>query len=267
MMLALPFPLIDPILFSVGPIAIRWYGIAYAFSIILGWYLGLRLLRKASYPVTPQQFDDSIMWIIIGIVVGGRLGEFIFYDAGKFISNPLEILMTWKGGMSFHGGLIGVIIAVFCYCYYKKVAFLALTDILAVITPLGLFFGRIANFINGELFGRVTDVSWGVIFPYGGPLPRHPSQIYEALLEGLALFIILQLCWHKTRMSRKPGRLSGAFLVGYALFRMFAELYRVPDGIVFGSISTGQLLCLPFLGLGWFLLRRPVTVYADTTTS
>lgn len=265
MNLTLTYPFIDPIFFSLGPIVVRWYGIAYVMGIMLGWALGLRLLKTKPNGLAPQHFDDVVVWVIVGIVVGGRLGQFLFYDPQMFWTNPQEILMIWRGGMSFHGGILGVLIATLIFAKSRQAPFWSLMDTLATVTPLGIFFGRIANFINGELYGRVTDVSWGVIFPHAGPLPRHPSQIYEAILEGLVLFIVMLVCWHRPNLRLKPGRLTGIAAIGYALARSFIETFREPDGIAFGALTFGQMLCIPLFGLGWFLLRRPVTPHANPT--
>jgi phosphatidylglycerol:prolipoprotein diacylglycerol transferase len=251
-------PPFNPIAFSLGPLTVHWYGLMYVIGIFIAWKVGDYLLTHYKNGITPKILDDSIVYVIIGIVVGGRLGHVLFYDPGMFLRNPLEVFMTWHGGMSFHGGVLGVILAVVLYCRKVKAPFFALMDIYACVVPIGLFFGRIGNFINGELWGRVTDVPWAVILPYPDHQPRHPSQLYEAALEGVVLFIITLLCWTRTDLRHKRGRLVGVFSLGYALARSFCELFREPDAFILGPITIGQLLSIPLLGIGWFLLRRPV---------
>lgn len=254
----LTFPNINPVAFEIGPLAIKWYGLAYMVGIFLAWKVASLLLRKYPSSVTIKTLDDSIFWLIIGIVIGGRLGHVFFYTPHLLWTDPVEIFKTWHGGMSFHGGVIGVFTALIIYCKYAKQKFLPVLDIIASVAPIGLFFGRIANFINGELWGRPTTVAWGMVFPYADDLPRHPSQLYEATTEGILLGIILISLWIKTGLRHKAGRISGAFGVGYALTRSFCEIYREPDAFVIGSLTIGQALSIPLIGLGWFLLRRPV---------
>ncbi|MBX3487657.1 MAG: prolipoprotein diacylglyceryl transferase [Candidatus Paracaedibacteraceae bacterium] len=257
----LTFPNIDPIAFEIGPFKIHWYGIAYMVGIYIAWQVGMSLLRKYQTQVTPKILDDSIIWIIMGIVVGGRLGYVLFYAPSMIWTNPLEIFKTWNGGMAFHGGTLGVLIAIFMYARKVKTPFLSLLDIAACVTPIGLFCGRIANFINGELWGRVTNSPLGMIFPRAGDLPRHPSQLYEAATEGVLLFFILIFLWTKTDLRHKPGRISGIFAIGYAMARMFCELFREPDALVVGSLTIGQALSIPLIGAGWFLLRYPTELF------
>ncbi len=257
----LTFPNIDPIAFEIGPFKIHWYGIAYMVGIYIAWQVGMSLLRKHQTQVTPKILDDSIIWIIMGIVIGGRLGYVLFYAPSMIWTNPLEIFKTWNGGMAFHGGTLGVLIAIFMYARKVKTPFLSLLDIAACVTPIGLFCGRIANFINGELWGRVTNSPLGMIFPRAGDLPRHPSQLYEAATEGLLLFFILIFLWTKTDLRHKPGRISGIFAIGYAMARMFCELFREPDALVVGSLTIGQALSIPLIGAGWFLLRYPTELF------
>lgn len=254
----LTFPKFNPVALSLGPIKIHWYGLAYVIGIFTAWKVAAGLLKKYSNGITEKILDDSIMWLIVGIIVGGRLGEVIFYSPQLFWTDPVEIFKTWHGGMSFHGGFIGVILALTFYTRRAKVRFLSVLDIIACVTPIGLFFGRIANFVNGELWGRPTDVAWGMVFPHAGNLPRHPSQLYEAATEGLILFIVLLLLWMRTDLRLKPGRISGLFGVGYALTRCFCEFFRQPDAVLIGSLTEGQALSIPLIGIGWFLLRRPV---------
>ena len=257
----LTFPNINPVAFEIGPLKVHWYGIAYMVGIYLAWQVGMYLLKKHPTPVTPKILDDSIIWVILGIVIGGRLGHVVFYAPSLIWTDPIEIFKTWNGGMSFHGGLIGVLAALFIYARRVHIRFLNLLDISACITPIGLFCGRIANFINGELWGRVTDSSLGMIFPRAGDLPRYPSQLFEAATEGILLFFILIMCWTKTDLRNKPGRISGIFAIGYALARMFCELFREPDAIVVGSLTIGQALSIPLIGAGWFLLRYPTELF------
>lgn len=254
----LAFPNINPIAFEIGPLTIKWYGLAYMIGIFLAWKVASLLLKKYPNGVTTKTLDDSIFWLIIGIVVGGRLGHVLFYSPHLFWTDPLEIFKTWHGGMSFHGGVIGVFAALILYCRHTKQQFLPVLDIIACVAPIGLFFGRIANFINGELWGRPTTVAWGMVFPHADDLPRHPSQLYEAATEGVLLGIILVSLWTKTGLRHKTGRISGAFGVCYALARSFCEIYREPDAFIIGSLTIGQALSIPLIGLGWFLLRRPV---------
>ena len=258
-MLILPFPIIDPVLIQLGPLKVHWYGIAYIAGIVGGWHYALWLAKRYTNVITKQNIDDYITLAVISIVLGGRLGHILFYDFFYYLHHPLEILMTWKGGMSFHGGFMGIVISTIVFCRKRKIPLFAFADILAAVAPLGLFFGRLANFINGELYGRVTDVPWAMIFPYAGPLPRHPSQLYEAALEGLALLIILYWGWTKTSLSKTPGRLTGLFMLGYGISRILIEFVREPEpGLFYSGITIGQVLSLPLLilGLYWFSLRK-----------
>jgi phosphatidylglycerol:prolipoprotein diacylglycerol transferase len=254
------FPQIDPVLIELGPFAIRWYALAYVAGIFLGWWLLKRLSDRSTPPLLSQKaLDDIIIYAILGIILGGRLGYVLFYNPEYYLAYPLHALQVWKGGMSFHGGLFGVIIAMWLFARRFEIPFLRLTDCLAVCAPIGLFFGRIANFINGELWGRVTDVPWAIIFPTGGPVPRHPSQLYEAGLEGLLLFIILLFLAFKTSISQKVGVLSGLFLLGYGAARSFVEQYREPDqqlGMLWDLVTMGQLLSLPMILGGVYLVIR-----------
>ncbi len=258
-MSGLPFPNIDPIAFEIGPVVIRWYALAYIVGIIIGWRYCMYLARQTDDRPTAADIDDFMIWAVIGIVLGGRLGYVSFYNANYFLQNPLDALKVWEGGMSFHGGLIGVLVAVAVFSYRRGISTLALSDLIAVAAPIGLFFGRIANFVNGELFGRVTEVPWGVVFPHGGDLPRHPSQIYEALLEGLVLFAVLAILVHRPWIRGRLGFLSGLFLVGYGLSRAFVELFREPDahlGFILGPITMGQILSAPMIAFGIYLIIR-----------
>ena len=255
------YPEIDPIIFSIGPLAIRWYALAYIAGLIIGWRLMIRFAKAPGSAVTPEQVDDFLVWATLGVVLGGRLGYVLFYKPTFYFANPAEIFQVWQGGMSFHGGFLGVVIAALLFARKYKLPIFSLADMLATVAPVGLFFGRIANFINGELFGRVTDVSWGMVFPNGGPLPRHPSQLYEAALEGALLFII-QIALRKTRIGKKPGVATGVFLIGYALARGFVELFRQPDahlGLLIGGATMGQLLSIPMILIGVLLIIRQMT--------
>ncbi len=258
-MSGLPFPNIDPIAFEIGPLVIRWYALAYIAGILLGWRYCMYLARQSDDRPTAADIDDFMIWAVIGIVLGGRLGYVLFYKPGYFLQNPMDALKVWEGGMSFHGGLIGVLIVIAIFSYRRGISVLALSDLIAVVAPIGLFFGRIANFVNGELFGRVTDVPWAVVFPHGGDLPRHPSQLYEAILEGLSLFVLLAVVAHRPWIRARVGFLSGLFLVGYGLSRAFVELFREPDahiGFILGPITMGQVLSAPMVALGLYLMFR-----------
>ncbi len=247
--MALSFPDINPVAFSLGPVDIRWYALAYITGILIGWRYALHIVRKDN-KITPAQLDDFLTYAIIGIILGGRLGYVLFYNAEYFLSNPSEILKIWHGGMAFHGGLLGVLASMIIFSKRQNVPLLALSDVVATVAPVGLFFGRVANFINGELFGRVTESPLGMIFPQGGPLPRHPSQLYEAVLEGGVLFMILFILSRRERIRKKTGVLSGIFLFSYGMFRAFIELFREPDlqmGLYFDFISMGQILSLPMI--------------------
>lgn len=258
-MFAIPFPAIDPVAVSIGPFAVRWYGLAYFAGILLGWWYARRLVTNDGLwggkpaPITVPELDDFLLWLVIGIVGGGRLGYALFYQPGHFLDDPLGLFKLWEGGMSFHGGLAGVIIAMTVFAWRKKIPMLSLFDICAASVPFGLFFGRVANFINGELWGRTTDVPWGMVFPNGGPLPRHPSQLYEAALEGVLLFIVLRVLTHGFGSLRRPGLTGGAFIAGYGLARVAIEFVREPDaqlGFLAGPLTMGMLLSIPMVLIG-----------------
>ncbi len=256
----IPFPNIDPVAIHLGKLGVRWYSLAYMAGILLGWWVIAREnKRRPLENLTKQALDDIVVWAVLGIVLGGRLGYVFFYKPEYYLHNPLEIFKVWEGGMSFHGGLIGTITAFYLFCRKYKIRFLSLMDLLSCAAPIGLFFGRIANFINGELFGRVTDAQIGMIFPNGGELPRHPSQLYEAGLEGLLLFIIMMLLLKKTDLRAKPGYLSGLFLILYGLARIVCEYFREPDaflGFLYAGTTMGQLLSLPMIIIGLYLALR-----------
>jgi len=253
----MPFPDIDPVIFQIGPFALRWYALAYLAGLLLGIYYMTWLAKRYALNFDKETLDDFLTWAVFGVILGGRLGYVLFYKPDFYFYNPGEILQVWKGGMSFHGGILGVTAAMYLFARKRGLPFLELTDLVSVAAPIGLFFGRIANFINGELFGRVTDVSWGVIFPMGGPLPRHPSQLYESLFEGLVLFLVLLFLFRFKGLRGRPGFMTGTFLIGYALARMGVEFFREPDaylGFLFAGATMGQLLSMPMLALGGFLV-------------
>jgi phosphatidylglycerol:prolipoprotein diacylglycerol transferase len=280
-MFAIVLPNIDPVAVSFGPVAIRWYGLAYFAGILIGWFYARGLVRntdlwggKPALRVT--DVDDFLLWLVVGIVLGGRVGYALFYQPGHYLDEPLGFVRLWEGGMAFHGGLIGVIVAVIVFCLLKRISILSLLDVCAASVPFGLCFGRLANFINGELWGRVTDTPWGVVFcnetieaAHGhcpaGMLPRHPSQLYEAALEGIVLFLLLRLLTHHLGSLRYPGMTGGAFIAGYGAARIVVEFVREPDqqiGFLLGPLTMGMLLSLPMLlvGLAAIVLaarRRP----------
>ncbi|MEB3701873.1 Prolipoprotein diacylglyceryl transferase [Candidatus Bealeia paramacronuclearis] len=254
----MPFPNIDPIAIHIGPFAVHWYGIAYVVGILGWWRYSLWLSDKYPNP-SRKDIDDFIVWAVFGVVLGGRLGYVLFYKPDYYFSHPLEILQTWHGGMSFHGGLLGVIVTIAFFARKRGMGFLDFSDVACCGVPIGLFFGRIANFLNGELFGRITDSSWGVIFPHGGPLPRHPSQLYEAFFEGALLFFVMTFFATKSPLGHRRGFLTGLFLAGYAVARITAEFFREPDaflGFFAGGVTMGQILSLPALAFGLFLMIR-----------
>jgi phosphatidylglycerol:prolipoprotein diacylglycerol transferase len=256
----LRYPSIDPIAFHLGPLGIRWYSLAYIAGILIGWWIFMREQKKHPIPsLGKKALDDMVMWAVLGIILGGRLGYVLFYRPDYYLENPASILRIWEGGMSFHGGMLGFIAAFYLFSRKYKVAFAPVIDLLACVAPIGIFFGRLANFVNGELYGRPTALPWGMVFPRGGDMPRHPSQLYEAGMEGVLLFIVLMLLLKFTRAREKPLLLGGVFLSGYALSRILAECLREPDdflGFFWGSATMGQLLSLPMLMLGLYLIFR-----------
>lgn len=258
-MIGLPYPEISPIAFSIGPLAIRWYSLAYLFGILIAWFLVLRNTKKYNLEYTSQHIEDLAFYITMGIVIGGRLGYAIFYGGEEMWLKPWKILELWKGGMSFHGGICGVIIAAFLYVKKYKFKFLAITDLVALYAPIGIFLGRITNFINDELWGRVTNVPWAIRFPNGGYLPRHPSQLYEAFFEGIVLFIILNYLWSFAKVRAKHGTISSVFVLFYGIFRICMEQFRQPDahlGFYFEKITMGQMLSVPFIIAGLYILLK-----------
>ncbi|MDQ8729030.1 prolipoprotein diacylglyceryl transferase [Bradyrhizobium sp. LHD-71] len=265
--LALPFPKFDPVAISLGPFAVRWYALAYIVGILLGWLYARKILRTDRFwggpaPISVTQFDDFVLWVTLGIILGGRAGYVLFYNLDHFIQHPLEILQLWQGGMSFHGGFLGCVVAVLLFGWLNKVPVLSLGDITCAVGPIGLLLGRLANFINSELWGRVSDVPWAIVFPTGGPLPRHPSQLYEAALEGVLLLVVLALMIRRGALQR-PGLIIGTFAVLYGLARIFSEFFREPDpqlGFLWGGLTMGMLLSLPMIAVGaafmlWTLVR------------
>jgi phosphatidylglycerol:prolipoprotein diacylglycerol transferase len=247
---------LDPILFDFGFMAIRWYSLAYIVGILIGWWLGKKIIITRFHNNKYNQFDlkvfdDLITYLIISIIVGGRIGYIVFYNLGYYLSNPFDILKIWEGGMSFHGALVGIIIGTYLFSTKRKVSSFFLLDIIACVSPIGIFFGRIANFINGELVGKTTSVSWSVVFPALDMLPRHPSQLYEAFLEGIVLVIVLNIFILKK--NYKTGTCSFMFLILYGFFRIFAELFREPDtqiGYFFNFFSMGTILSFLMIVMG-----------------
>ncbi|MBI1251699.1 MAG: prolipoprotein diacylglyceryl transferase [Alphaproteobacteria bacterium] len=272
------FPNLDPVALrigpfgGVGPFELRWYALAYIAGLLLGWRYIVQLINTprlwgaAKPPMTAAQTDDLLFWATIGVILGGRLGYVLFYmlpsaaERARIADDPLTILRIWEGGMAFHGGLIGVILAILWFAYSRKASLLSVGDSVAAAAPIGLFFGRIANFVNGELWGRPADVPWAMVFPHGGPEARHPSQVYEAVLEGLLLFIVLRVATHRFNALQRPGLTTGLFLVGYGLARASLEQVREPDAhmpeALQGYVTMGLLLSLPMIAFGAWLIWR-----------
>jgi phosphatidylglycerol---prolipoprotein diacylglyceryl transferase len=256
--LAVDFPNISPVALHLGPLDIRWYGLAYAVGLGLGWLyvrqlLGTpRLWRADQWPFPEDLASDLLLYSALGVMVGGRLGNVLLYEPGFYWQHPAEILAVWRGGMAFHGGLIGTGVALLVLARMRNLPFWTLIDLVAVAVPIGLFLGRIANFINAELWGHVSNVPWAMVFPGGGPLPRHPSQLYEALTEGLVLFFVLRYAVYALQALRRPGLATGIFLLGYGIARIFCETFRVDTDpqIGFGLVTSGQMYSLPMLLLG-----------------
>jgi phosphatidylglycerol:prolipoprotein diacylglycerol transferase len=286
----LPFPNIDPVLIHIyGPISIRWYALSYIAGLLLGWLYILKLLAdkalwsgapfKGKPPSSADDIGDLFVWVTLGVIIGGRLGYVLLYGtlycgwnpggpacAGlpmAYVTNPLKILAAWEGGMSFHGGLTGVMLAIYLFCRGRKLNLLAIADLIAAATPIGLFFGRIANFINGELWGKISDVPWAMVFPNALPpdVPRHPSQLYEALMEGLLLFLTLRVLMVRWKIHHRPGLVVAWFLAGYGLCRFVAEFFRDSESKIYGWFSMGQALSLPMWAAAafffWYALRSP----------
>ncbi len=267
-MLALIFPDFDPIAFSIGPLHVHWYALAYIAGLVLGLYYIKWMIRRPPHAMTSEQVDDFLVWATLGVVLGGRLGYVLFYQPIFYFAHPSQIVAVWNGGMSFHGGLLGVLTAIALFSRRHKLNMFAVADAVCTAVPIGLFFGRIANFINGELFGRVAPpgLPWAMIFPGGGPLPRYPSELIEASLEGLTLGLVMLYLWRKPSIRLRPGTLSGAFLIGYGLARITGEFFRQPDpflGYLWFGATMGQLLSIPLVIAGavlvwWAARRQPV---------
>lgn len=264
----IPFPEINPVLFQWGWLAVRWYSLAYIFGILGAWYLARKMSQKSQSTFTVLKIDDFLIWATLGIIIGGRLGYCLFYNLRYYLEFPLQILQVWQGGMSFHGGLIGVIVAILLFAWKRQISPFTMGDILACVAPIGLFLGRLANFANGELYGRIThSVPWAMIFPNGGPEPRHPSQLYEAGVEGILCFTILNLLWWFIPSIRnRRGVISGMFFILYGVGRFFLEYTREPDahlGFIWQGFSMGQILCIPMILLGLFfvLFSKKNTIY------
>ena len=262
-LLTIAFPVFDPVAFSIGPFVVRWYALAYIGGIVLGWIYARALIKneklwRGSSPITLAQMDDFVLWVTIGIIVGGRTGYVLFYNPAFFMQHPAEILELWKGGMSFHGGFLGCVVAVMAFARLNNTSILSLGDITTAVGPIGLFLGRIANFINSELWGRPADpdLPWAMIFPNGGPIPRHPSQLYEAALEGIVLFTILAVMIRMGALKR-PGLILGSFISIYGIARIIGEFFREPDpqlGFLWGGLTMGMLLSVPMIIAGALII-------------
>jgi phosphatidylglycerol:prolipoprotein diacylglycerol transferase len=270
--MTLHYPRIDPVAIKIGPLAIRWYGLAYITGLVLGWRYTVFLSRQKRFNAPDTRpnatdLDDFLFWAMAGVLLGGRLGIVLFYQPSFYFAHPVNIVKIWQGGMSFHGGMLGVVVALIVFARRRQIPLLQLSDLVACAVPIGLFFGRVANFINGELWGRVTASPLGMVFPDGGPEPRHPSQLYEASSEGVLLFVLLAILAQRPGIRMRGGVLTGLFLIGYAVARSICELFREPDsylGFIVGGISMGQILSFPMLlaGIGfvWYGLTRPPRV-------
>ncbi len=267
-MLVIPYPAIDPVLIEIGPFAIRWYALAYIAGLLIGWRYCVAMTRRPPQVLDAAQLDDFLVWVTLGVVLGGRIGYVVFYNLPFYAQHPVEALKIWTGGMSFHGGAIGVVLAMFLFTRLRKIDFFKLGDMLVCAVPIGLFLGRLANFVNGELYGRPADVWWAMVFPTDeARLPRHPSQLYEAFLEGVVLFLVLFVLQRFARARQYRGYLSGVFLAGYAAARIVSEYFREPDRQLgyllggptldqLGGLTMGQLLSVPVLIFGIWLIRR-----------
>src|SRR5882757_9129090 len=257
----IPFPSFDPVLVSIGPFAIRWYALAYICGILLGWVYARAIIANEKFwggpaPLTVADYDDFILWVTLGIILGGRTGYVLFYNGAYFAEHPLEVFKLWNGGMSFHGGFLGCVLAVVLFARLRGISWLSLGDITCAVAPIGLFLGRLANFVNAELWGRTTDVPWAMVFPGAGPLPRHPSQLYEALLEGLVLLAVLAFIMRAGAL-RRPGTVIGTFAFGYGMARFFCEFFREPDpqlGFLWGGLTMGMLLSVPMIIAGAIII-------------
>lgn len=257
------FPNISPIIFSIGPVAIRWYSMAYLLGIVIGWVLINRNVKKNHLGLSKENIEDFMFYLTLGVIIGGRLGYVLFYGGNTFWQNPLQVFEVWKGGMSFHGGVLGVIAATWYFSKKINYQFLALTDLIVLYAPIGICLGRLANFINDELWGRITDVPWAVKFPNGGFWPRHPSQLYEAFFEGVVMFTVLNFLWRYQWVRERHGFVSSLFVIFYGIFRISMEQFREPDvqmGFYFKYFTMGQILSVPLIVLGamviYFLVRK-----------
>ncbi len=247
------YPKIDPILIKFGPLAVRWYGLMYIFGFVSSYLLVVHQIKKRALKIERTQVDDLYFYLILGLIIGARLGYICFYNLSFYLENPLEVFVLWHGGMSFHGGLIGTFVAGYIVVRRKSLDFLTMLDLITPTAPLGLFFGRLGNFINGELFGKPSDMPWAMIFPQGGNFPRHPSQLYEAFFEGFVLFIVL---WLYKERKKREGDVFALFLMLYGVFRFFCEFFREPDlqvGYILGIVTMGQILSGAMLLAGLFL--------------
>jgi phosphatidylglycerol---prolipoprotein diacylglyceryl transferase len=261
--ISLAFPYIDPVLVTIGPLPIRWYALAYIAGLLLGWAYARSLVKRKDFwdstqAPTPVDVDDLLVYAAMGVILGGRLGYVLFYNGAFYLTHPAEIFALWNGGMSFHGGLVGTILAIYILARRKGISVLSLTDVCAAAAPIGILLGRVANFIKPELWGRPTDVPWAMVFPGAGPLPRHPSQLYEAALEGVLLFFVLRLAVRLGGL-RRPGLVSGLFAVGYGVARIACEFFREPDpqlGFLIGGTTMGILLSLPLIAAGILVMAR-----------
>jgi phosphatidylglycerol:prolipoprotein diacylglycerol transferase len=263
MLPVLIFPQFDPVAIAVGPFMVRWYALAYIAGLVAAWRLVRRWVRSTPVVATPEQVDDFLTWATLGVVLGGRLGYVLFYNLPVFLAEPWQIVMVWQGGMAFHGGMLGVVVALLLFCRQQKISVLGLGDRIAIAAPIGLGLGRLANFVNGELWGREApaDLPWAMTFPTGGDVLRHPSQLYQALMEGFLLFALLLILSRFSRVRVLRGVLSGVFLAGYAVARIIGEFFRQPDaqlGFLFAGATMGQLLSIPMLlgGLGLMIFAR-----------
>lgn len=264
-LLAIPYPQIDPVALQIGPIAVRWYGLAYAAGLILGWIYIKRLIadtrlwRGNTAAMTADDVDELLLWVAAGVIIGGRLGHVLFYEPSHYFEHPLQIFAIWRGGMAFHGGFLGSAIAMFLFARRKGLVFFSVTDLVTATVPIGLFFGRMANFVNGEIVGTPTDMPWGMVFPGWGEEPRHPAMLYEAALEGIVLFLILRYFTHRLLALKSPGLTTGVFLCGYAVFRIFCELFKIIEYRQFSPdypITKGMVYSLPMLAVGiWMVVR------------
>jgi phosphatidylglycerol:prolipoprotein diacylglycerol transferase len=259
--LVITYPVIDPVAFSLGPVTVRWYGLAYMAGLLLGWLYIRQLLRQGggAPPIGPDQADSMLLWTTLGVVAGGRLGFVLLYEPGYFLLHPLDVFKVWNGGMAFHGGLLGVGLALYFFARSAKISPLTAYDLAAAGTPFGLFFGRVANFINAEVYGRVTSMPWAMVFPGAGPEPRHPSQIYEGVLEGIVIFAALAVLTYRYKVLERPGTLIGVFLMLYGAFRMIGELFREPDTLWFwpdAPLPAGAFYSVPMILVGLYFVRR-----------